>query len=381
MDQQVKAVKPFLEYDQLIKKLSERGMLLNNPLRAQRKLTQIGYYRLSGYWSPALKFRRLESGSYEKLNEFKENTSFESIFQLYLFDKNLRLELTCAIERIEIYLRTIIAHELGRLDPRAHHQKQHFSKNFLSIQPGEKESAFDTWHSKHEDLLRNSREESILSHIKDDKPIPIWVASEAWTLGTISKLYSMLNGANQDLICNRLGIDNRRVLDNWLINITGIRNRCAHHSRVCNRPNIRALILPRIGHFNLLQLGQFELNKIYGLICVIWFLVSKIGQTSNWINRVADLIDSKPDVPGLTFKSMGFSGEGFPRKLFPQTLPSQKALPTASTQYQDLLASIENFSNNNQPIPELDITDQHIEKIMALAIKLEQLKKHKQQNL
>ncbi len=329
MEKATKTVKPFLEYEQLVNKLSDRGMIIQDPLRAQRKLTQVGYHRLSGYWSPALKYQRTGSGKYEKTNEFKANTSFESIFNLYLFDKKLRLELMCAIERIEIYLRSIVAHELGRNDPLAYLDKKNFSKRALILAEGQALSNFQQWQKKHSALLQESREESIASHIKEGKPIPIWVACEAWNFGTVSKLYSMLNGTNQKLICDRLGIDNRQVVDNWLININGIRNRCAHHSRVFNRPNIRTLMLPKLGFFNLLNLTQTELNKLYGFICVLWFLISRIGRNSNWISRMADLIDNIPAVNGVTFKSMGLDKSGFPRKLFPQVAkkPGAKAEP------------------------------------------------------
>ena len=49
-------VKPFFEYDELIQRLTDRGMLIKDPLRAQRKITQVGYYRLSGYWHTSRKF-------------------------------------------------------------------------------------------------------------------------------------------------------------------------------------------------------------------------------------------------------------------------------------------------------------------------------------
>lgn len=197
MEQLAKTVKPFLEYDLLVEKLTSRGMILRDSLRAQRKLTQIGYYRLSGYWHPALKYKFIQPKEIIKYDEFQTGTTFDSIFDFYLFDKKIRLELLCAIERIEIYLRTIVAHELGRIHPQAHFDKKNFSRFSTSIEKGDRFSEFDLWHRKHQQLLEDSREDSIRSHIDNEKPIPIWVACEAWNFGTLSKLYSMLSGANQ----------------------------------------------------------------------------------------------------------------------------------------------------------------------------------------
>jgi len=308
-------VKPFREYDELIRQLTNRGMLIKDPLRAQRKLTQVGYYRLSGYWYTSQKFTRVD-GKIKHENIFQKNTCFENIFEFYLFDKMLRIEFTNALERIEIYLRTIIAHEIGRLNPLAYLDKKQFSKN--AFKPNAKISYYN-WLDRHNRLIRESKEDSIEDHRKKGKPVPIWVAAEAWDFGALSKFYSILKGNNQDLICERLGLDNRKELDNWLINLNGIRNRCAHHSRLSNRPNPRTVLIPRQGFFNLLSLGQSEKNKFYSIITVIWFLLKKIGPSSTWICRIADLIDNKPKIPGFTYKSMGFPDSGFPRKLFPET--------------------------------------------------------------
>lgn len=379
MEQPIKNAKPFLEYDALVRLLTQRGMIIRDPLRAQRKLTQVGYYRLSGYWNTSQKYKFLAPKQKQIFSEFQDNTTFESIFNFYLFDKSLRLELTCALERIEVYLRTIIAHELGRIDPMAHKDKKNFSRFSTNAALSGKNglSDFDLWHVKHEELLKNSREESILSHLNNDKPIPLWVASEAWSFGTLSKLYSMLNGTNQQRICDRIGLDSRVILDNWLINFTGIRNRCAHHSRLCNRPNIRTLIIPKNGYFNLLNLSENEKNKLYGFICVVWFLVKKIGPSSKWINRIADIIDNKPHVTGFNFKSMGIGDDGFPRKLFPQTIAAIQPNTNIESIYDSSTASIIATLGEIKKLPQQhdhkERSRQYIDQLISLAEEIENL--------
>lgn len=320
-------VKPFFEYDALVKQLLDRGMTIADPLRAQRKLTQVGYYRLSGYWHTSRKFERNGKNiKYE--NKFQPHTNFENIFKFYLFDKQLRIEFTNALERIEIYLRTIIAHEIGRIAPLAYLDKKQFSKDSFKSDSAVR---YDDWLYRHNKLIQESKEDSIKDHLNREKPIPIWVAAEAWDFGALSKFYSILSGNNQDLICTRLGIDNRNVLDNWFINLNGIRNRCAHHARLCNRPNPRTLSIPKKGYFNLLQLKESERNKFYGIIAIIWFLLKQLGPSSSWICRIANLIDQKPEIPGFTYTSMGFPTTGFPRELFPETKKELPVIITRST--------------------------------------------------
>lgn len=326
MDQPTKQVKPFLEYEELVDQLSARGMIVEDKERAIRKITQIGYYRLSGYWHVARRSKVREDRTREYLNEFREGTSFNAIYNFYLFDKKLRLELLDALERIEVYFRTVIAHELGRNDPLCHLDKLNFSKDScIRDDKARKGPSYHAWLERHEKQIRESQEDSIVSHRDAGKPIPIWVAAEVWDFGSLSKFYSMLNVKNQDLVCARIGISERNVLDNWLINLNVLRNRCAHHSRMCNRPNPRTLKVPKKGYFNLLELDSHGREKIFGLIAVIWFLLKQIGRSSDWILRIATLTDRKPNVPGFTFQSMGIAGNSFPRHLF-----EEAKLPPAS---------------------------------------------------
>nr|MBU5205801.1 Abi family protein [Vibrio cholerae] len=49
--------KPFRTYSDLVGILTARGMQIKDIPRAERKLAQLGYYRLSGYWYPARQFQ------------------------------------------------------------------------------------------------------------------------------------------------------------------------------------------------------------------------------------------------------------------------------------------------------------------------------------
>lgn len=310
-----KQVKVFLEYPTLLDLLEERGMIITDRARCERKLAQVGYYRLSGYWHSARVFI-LTGRDIIYQNKFQPKTYFDDIFKFYLFDKSIRQAFIDALERIEIFFRTMISHEVGRIDPLAYKNKKLFTRN--SFDENKKGPNYPEWNSRHEKMLRGSKEDSIVSHYKAQKPIPIWVAAEAWDFGTLTKFYSMLKDSYKDSICARIDIDSRDTLDNWLINLNGIRNRCAHHSRLCNRANPRTFMTPNNNYFNSLNLTQNECEKLFGSIAVIGYLLKKIGPSSHWLLRLADLIDRKPYVPGFFYSSMGFAKDAtvFPRERF-----------------------------------------------------------------
>ncbi|MHD0616867.1 Abi family protein [Morganella morganii] len=306
------AAKPHKEYAEQLHLLLSRGMKIADHDRAIRKLMQVGYYRLSGFWYISRIIVTGDDGLSYRTDNFLPGTTFESSYDLYLFDKKLRLLMLDALERIEIHVRSVIAHEIGKIDPLAYQKKSFINPVFLS----ETDNTFIKWQKKLDKKIEDSRDECITWHIKKNKEIPFWVAVETWDFGQMSKYYAMLKGVYQDKIINRFGIDNKKTFEIWLRSLNLLRNRCAHHSRIWNRKYTPLATIPSIDYFNLLSLGKLEKDRLYGLICIIWYLVKRIGPSSNWLRQVADLIDTKPNMPGCEYTAMGIRGKAFPRNKF-----------------------------------------------------------------
>ena len=76
--------------------LKDRGLDIPDPKRAELYLTTIGYYRLSAYG------KTYQSPTTE---EFLPGTSFDHLIDLYVHDRQIRLLMTDALERIEVAIR------------------------------------------------------------------------------------------------------------------------------------------------------------------------------------------------------------------------------------------------------------------------------------
>ena len=322
--------KPFKSYAALVDLLADRGMQINDSQRAARKLAQVGYYRLSGFWFPCKQFRRDETGKVilstvtlkpERLDRFMPGTEFDAIFELYLFDKKLRQLMLDAIERIEIHVRSVIAHEVGFHHPLAYQDTKFVNpsqtENFFDKRTGKQRNIWSEWFNRQSEQVNRSREDCIEWHRISQKSMPFWVVVEAWDFGTISKYFEMLKRNHQNRVCGRLGISNPTVLKIWLQEINTLRNRCAHHTRIWNQYSNNPLpVLPDL-YFQKLNLDEHARRRLYGLIAVIWYLVKTIGPSSDWIERIADVIDSKPVIPGCPLMAMGLPDEkGFQRTPF-----------------------------------------------------------------
>ncbi|MBS0645580.1 MAG: Abi family protein, partial [Verrucomicrobia bacterium] len=87
-----------------VAKLRQRGLQFADEPKAANYLSNISYYRLRAYTYPF-------QDNTDPNHPFIKPVSFEEIMRLYVFDRQLRLLLFNAIEKIEIALRTQIIHE------------------------------------------------------------------------------------------------------------------------------------------------------------------------------------------------------------------------------------------------------------------------------
>lgn len=328
-------VKPFKDYQALRLLLDSRGMEITDPQRVARKLAQIGYYRLSGFWYPCREIQFDTTGNAVmtgvngtplRRDSFLPGTSFEKAFELYLFDKKLRELMLNAIERIEVYVRSLIAHEVGRHSPLAYTDSAYINgrntRTFIDGN-GNQRNIWQEWTRNQCSKLTKSKEEHINWHLQNNKDIPFWVAIEVWDFGLMSKYFEILKGSYQNLICKELGVVDKHgrpdpnILKNWLQEINILRNRCAHHSRIWNQNTNNPLRLLDVPYFSAIATSNDAKKKLFGLISIIGFLVQKIGPSSTWISDVADVVDEKPNLPGCGYSSMGIIGyHHFPRHFF-----------------------------------------------------------------
>lgn len=96
--------KPYLSYKDQADKLAGLGMG-GSKSDIMERLEQVGYYRLSGYWHD---YRQLDGKG------FREGATIDAVWSDYIFDRQFRLVVLYAIERVEIYTRARLAHKLAR---------------------------------------------------------------------------------------------------------------------------------------------------------------------------------------------------------------------------------------------------------------------------
>lgn len=308
-------------------------MAIEDRSRAMRKLAQVGYYRLSGFWYPCREICFDEHGKAIKVSEnskkltrsdhFINGTSFDSIFALYLFDKRLRLLLLDALERVEVYLRAVIAHELGELNPLAYRDSSFILDKYKRPNASSQaESSWDKFLNKQELLINKSKEDCIAWHKKRNMEIPFWVVIETWDFGMLNWYYKMLSLEHKRKVYNRIDSKLDNTLEHWLETLNTLRNKCAHHARTwnINIPNDVKLIDD--DHFNRVGLDSKSKQRILGCLSILWYLLLKIGPNSRWIYKIAELLNTIPTAPNCSLLTMGCADpHRFPLDLFVSNQP------------------------------------------------------------
>lgn len=284
--------KPAKTIGQQLELLQGRGLRIDDTTQAKHYLSHLNYYRLAGYWHPFY----IHGESPER---FRPDASFDAVLNLYVFDREFRLLLLDAIERIEVSVRTQWAYQLAHAgDSHAYMNPEFTRKNH--------------WH--HKNLERITKEvkrsrDVFIDHYKktysSPQLPPIWAVCEIMSLGTLAFCYKNLRPNLQQAISENYHFHNK-VMSSFLHHISHVRNRCAHHCRVWNAKFTVTLSLPRSKPKALISsLHPDEPKKIYNTLVLVKWLMDIVNPEHTWHTRLIDLLKTHNIDP----TPMGFPGD------------------------------------------------------------------------
>lgn len=265
--------------------LESRGMIFEDKAKAEYILSQVNYYRLSGYWYSF----RTQLTDITRSDEFIVNTRFEDVLNIYGFDKQLRLLCLQALENIEMSLRTNIAHTLGRISPTSHLNSDNFNQRF--IESKNKYWNYNTWLNRYNEQIKKAKKSPFIDHhFNHYKDLPIWVGIEVLDFGSISTLYTGLKGKQQQQISRLYGVSNAKVFASWLKSLNYIRNICAHHGRLWN---VNIDVIAQVDK-NISVFQHLDNKRIYFYLKMMQYLMTVISPSSCWEEELNNLLSQFP---------------------------------------------------------------------------------------
>ena len=234
--QKVHYQKHWVDVPTQIRVLESRGLIVTGHQEAAEFLSYLNYYRFTGY---CLRFQPTKDCNGNRI--FIPGTRFEDIRDLYVFDKSLRDVFADGLEMIEISIKTAISDVFGgSYDALGHLVPSHFASSFTSPKKGDKTgdpTDYEIWRSKLQSETRRSRE-LFVTHFKNEyleyPDLPIWIACEVASFGSVSRLYDNLLKREMRIIAQRYGLQ-PSFLASFLHTFVYLRNVCAHHSRLWDK--------------------------------------------------------------------------------------------------------------------------------------------------
>lgn len=285
--------KPALSFPDQLKQLKARGMIVEDEAEALHYLAQLNYYRLGAYWLPFEQDHQAHT--------FKPDTTFNDVLNLYIFDRELRLLIMDAIERIEVSIRSLLACKLGhRYGSHAHLNPNIF---FDPISYGRSITKLD------QDTKRSG--EGFIKHLTnkyEEQLPPIWAVVELMTMGQLSKWYgNVKERQDRKAIADSYDMD-EKTLRSFLQHLTTIRNHCAHHSRVWNREFTFTFSIPNKRPNKMLTSfhrdGRLE-RKLYNTLVMLAYMMDCVCPGHHWKMRLINLLKSHE----INVTGMGFPGD------------------------------------------------------------------------
>ena len=282
-------------YEEQLDLLTKNGVEVKDKSRALHYLAHLNYYRLEAYWLPY-------TTHHNPHHQFAKGTTFEQVLNHYLFDRELRLHMLDAIERIEVSFRAHWAYHIS--DQYGPHG---YLANNKSLRKDERRLRNNI------EELRIHIERSDEAYIKNyrktygDKLPPAWMSCEVMSLGLLSRFYSNLRAYSvRRKIAATYQLD-EGFLEGFMEHLSYVRNVCAHHSRLWNRHLTKKMPLPKSKPIGLrdniyIDTKHKTEHRIYNTTVLIQHILTLVCPRSCWANKLVGLIDQY----NIDVKYMGF---------------------------------------------------------------------------
>ena len=273
-------MKNFKTYNQQLRILRKRGLIVPKDGSPKRFLEQENYYNvINGYKD--LFLQKDISGALIVPESFLPNAHFNELKALFLFDRELRILFLEYILIFENTFKTVISHEFSREypSPNSYLEIKNYDKNNPKKVLQQIARLTNTIHKKVD------KDGAIQHYINNHGSVPLWVLVNYLTMGDLAHLYDILIDQDKNNIAKfysdkyktqykpkkipRLSSDD---LTAALKIFNLIRNKCAHEERLYNS-NFKNVAVSNIAKY--FNYNNYNNQKIIVAIIYLKFLLEK----------------------------------------------------------------------------------------------------------
>lgn len=207
-------MKEYKTNEELINFLKQKNIIFKNENEALNIINKYGYYSIINSYKQIFKN---SDGSY------KENVSFEEIYSLFIFDKNIKHIFLKYILEIELIIRNLLGNQISKV---------YSINDYLNVNKLDDKVKLETKEKIIEKINKSINESygmhNAITHYKDKYGfIPPFVLVKILTFGVISSYYGVLKQSDKQAISKYFKISDNE-LKGLLKCLTTIRNKSAH---------------------------------------------------------------------------------------------------------------------------------------------------------
>lgn len=294
-------MKDFKTIDEQVDILKQRGVIISDENFVKVKLEENNYYNVvNGY-------KDIFIDSTQVTEKYYSDVTFEEIYALYTFDRNLRNIFLSYIIEIENILRSLISYEFSKV---------HGHDNYLIFNNFETLSTLRNTGIKNADELIETRAykiQKLIAEMQQDLAtatekskyvkhyvvkygfVPLWVLINSITLGRLSKFFNLMNQPERIAVAKKWNIA-EEDLRQYIKILAMYRNQCAHDERIYNYRTEKIAISDNIYHAKLnipLLNGRYVYGKsdLFALVLIFKILLPE-SEFTNFFNKVSGQMHS-----------------------------------------------------------------------------------------
>lgn len=244
--------KTFKSLDEQIEILRQKGLVINDEVGTKEILLRENYFFLTGY-------RFLFMKSTEN-RQFISGTTFEELYAMFNFDRQLRSILFKNILVVENNLKSIISHVVSK--NHGFKEKNYLNPSNFVHDSSRNRQINDLLHKMKRQISINGKQHSATSHyLSNYGYIPLWVVVKVLSFGIVGELYTILQYDDQKEVADvfKVKIDD---LEEYLPVLANYRNLCAHED-ICYLNKSQTFINDTNYH-SLLNIPKTNDEYVYG---------------------------------------------------------------------------------------------------------------------
>lgn len=216
-------MKEYKNNKELIDYLISKNVIVNDRELALKNIEKYSYYSIINGYKAVFK---------DENSNYNANTSFEEIFALYEFDKNIKAIFLKYTLEIEVIIKSLMSNTLA---------EEYGVEDYLKLEnfdDNANEELVNVFIEKIEkEIDDNYIKHPAIKHYKDTYNfVPPFVLTKILTFGAISRYYSLLKQSDRQKISKYFKLSDK-LLRQILINLTMVRNISAHSDRLFNYRN------------------------------------------------------------------------------------------------------------------------------------------------